>query len=341
MNQDFHFQDQLSDFFADYQRKIKALMLARDKYLLTFLKDPLARLLINCLRLSPLKSVLAAALITAATYSVGYIIHFTYNVEVAGITKTFWDFVYDIILVPLTVGFYTWISARSSYIFYQLDLSGIVIDADDYTHAVTEVSRNMLNNSLIFIFSCCAAVCMAALTIYNAARGSTVWGPREANYTIFFFIKVPVIWMIPWYMVCVIYLRELMLVVSIRRIIDANKLDVSKYHKDRCAKLKPITAHLRRFNYYLAACGAGFIFLVARSLHYGYFVNDVIVNSCLVVYVLISCFFFYFPLYRVNKSVASYEGKSFGESAWVWGRGLALEHALCTIACVVLIHAMR
>jgi hypothetical protein len=295
-------------FIEDFQQKVSYYKYAKQNYLDSFQKDPLAKLLVQKFRFSPVKSGLVGLGIVLLTYIIGYIQFFWTGQEVAGITEAGFDFIYDLFLVPLVYGYYIWVSTRPPYIFLKLQEDGISFsNKEEYDGFVTFHVNNRINIKYIYISSFITSFGLACSTILLTASGTTVWGAPGANFMVLCFLKVPITWAIPWYMVCVIFLKETMTVWTFRKLLKSGKLNIDMFHKDKCGGLKPISDYLLTFVYLIVVCGFGLGYLISRSIKFGYFNQDIFIRLTSLVYLGLTYFYFYFPLHPVHKAMKKLE----------------------------------
>lgn len=289
-------------YIENFRAKVNFFRFARENYLNAYQKDPLAKLFVRKFRLSPIKSGLLGLGTVLLTYLIGCIQYLWSGQEVVGITRTILDFIYDLYLIPMVYGYYIWVSTRPPYIFLKLQEDGISFkNNDEYNRFVTLHVNYIINSRYIYILSFIIAFSLGCLTIYKGMTGSTIWGVPYANPILFYFFKVPITWGIPLYMVCVIFLKETMSVYTFRKLLNYGKLNIDMFHKDKCGGLKPISDYLLTFVYFIVACGLGLVYLVLRSVGFGYFKEDIIIKLALLGYLGITYFFFYFPLHPVHK----------------------------------------
>lgn len=288
--------------FREFRDMLKSFKSAKDDYLHSYRRDPLASFLIKNLKFTPVKSALLGFGIVFLTYLAGYIVHFLMGEEVAGITMTPLDIVYDFFIIPVIYGYYLWISTRPSYVLLKIKENGVLLGTEkEFDKFISLHSNYIINHRWVHLISFLTAAGLVVTTISLAAAGSDLWGPENANYSILYFIKIPITWAIPQYMVCVIYLKELLSIWTFRKLLKHEELEINMFHRDRCGGLKPISDYLLTFTYFIMACGFAFVLLITRSIEFGYFKEDIFVNLSLFVYICISYVFFYFPLHPVHN----------------------------------------
>ncbi len=293
------------DTFIDgFQRKAGFYKAARKSYLNAYQKDPLAKLLVAKLKLSPVKAGLLGFCIVALTYLAGFIQYLLTGHEVAGITQTPLDFVYDLYIVTLVYGYYIWVSTRPPFVFLELQENGVAVnDSEAYNRFVSRHVNGFINSKTIFLLSFLTSFGLACLAIIKGLAGTTVWGAEGASHFLLYFVKIPITWAIPWYMVCVIFLKEAATIWTFRKMLKQGKLNIDLFNKDRCGGLKPISDYLLTVVYFVVACGFGLTYLIARSISFGYFNFDTSINISFVVYLGLTYLFFLFPLHPVHKAM--------------------------------------
>ncbi len=61
-------------------------------------------------------------------------------------------------------------------------------------------------------------------TEYGSFIYSHVWGTPDANFWLFRIIKIPILWALPIYMVIVIYGKQMMMALRVRRMLGSKKI---------------------------------------------------------------------------------------------------------------------
>lgn len=288
--------------FTHFRQRVESFKYARENYLKTYRKDPLAFWLVNKLRLSPLRGAWLGAGIVCLTYLIGVFLYLVQNRQIAGITQTAIDIVYDFTLIPLIYGYYIWVSTTPPVVLFKLSENGVSMrNAGDYNKLVEHLSGNVINHKSIFLFSFAAALTTASIYFYKAVTYPNIWGDPADNFWVLYLLKIPITWTIPWYMACVIFLKQVAAIWSFNQLLQHPDLKINMFHPDRCGGLKPVGDYLIRFTYLMMGCGFGFVLLIYRSIEFKYFEKDILVHLCLIAYLLLSVFFFYFPFHPVNR----------------------------------------
>jgi len=303
----------INEEISDLKETARIYRKARDKYLLLFLKDPLASLLIRKLRLTPVKSAVLGFALTFLTYMTGYILYFLLHQPIAGITMTGLDPLFDFILIPLVFGYYVWISSKGGYLFLDLKRRGIKLDGENKFDRFAYASvNNLINHRFWSIASATVAACLIAVTVFSAATYQTIWGPRESNFILFSLWKVPILWGFSWYMVFVTFIKETAIIISLRRLLRKENLSLNASHEDRQGGMKPVSDYAMKFTYFIMACGFGFVLLFIRSWKYEYLREDMLVDIGLLIYMGLACFFFFFLLSPAHRLIKRLDRKSAG-----------------------------
>lgn len=288
--------------FNDFQAKLKTFKFAREHYLESYHKDPVALLFIKIFRLSPIKGAFLGLMAVLITHLLGFAIFSILNQEIFSIIKTRIDIIYDFCLIPIVFGYYIWVSTRSPLTFLRIYENGISIEnKDEYNKYVTHLSNNIINNKAIYIFSLVASLFVAFIYILKIIGKLNIPGTEDTNYYIFCFFRLPITWIISWYMVCVIFIKQALSIWSFRKLLQHKHLKINMLHPDKCGGLKPISNYLINFTYFIMACGFGFVLLIYRSIKFEYFETNFIIHFSFIIYIIFSCLFFFFPLHPVHK----------------------------------------
>jgi len=288
---------------------------AREEYLLSYRRDFMARYFIDKLRLTPLKSAALGLLLVLSTYSLGLILHIILHRPIAGITISAIDFIYDLVMIPVVFGYYVWISVKSSYLFLELQSNGTIINGEkNIEHFVSTSVNGLINRKLWSAISGATAIASVLITVCVAATYSTIWGPRESSFILFFLIKVPLLWGLSWYMVIMIFLKETAIIISIRRLFTKKEFRLNALNEDLHGGLKPVVDFATRFSYFIMACGFGFVLLFLRSWKYSYTHEDIFVIIALFLYIILACFFFFSPLRPAQRLSLKLKREYFSEA---------------------------
>jgi len=292
--------DQNCDLFRKgYPPKLRRIVgnsrEARRKYLLSFVSDPLASFMIRKLRLNPVKGALVGLAFVFVSFLFGLLLHLLTAQEIAGITKTLVDILFDFFLVPVVFGYYVWISPRAGWMFSEMKERGVELSGEkEYTDTVAGYVNGITNHRFWIRAAAMVIIGLIVITYITFFRGETIWGPSEANPYLFLFWKMPVVWGFSLYMVMMIFSEEIAMVYSVRKLVRSGRLVLNFFHPDRHGGLKPIYDYAKNFSYFITAIGFGFALLYFRGFRYEYIYRDVMMNAGFLVYLGLACFFFFF-----------------------------------------------
>jgi hypothetical protein len=292
-----------SEFLCRVEENARITHEALFRYARSYRKDPLADLLIRKLSLTPLKAGALGFALTFITYAVGFALHEILKKPIAGITAVSMDLIYDFSLIPIVFGFYVWAAPKAGYLFLELKKRGVRFEREDEFDAFAEYScKKVINNRAFITLSGAVTAILAVLTIYSAATFETRWGPRHSNFILFCAWKVPVLWVLSWYMAFMTFLRGVTTAVTLRRLMKKGPA-INILHMDRQGGLKPISDYAMTFAYFVMACGYAFALLFIRSWNYAYWRNDLIVQIGFVIYLALACYIFFLPLVPAESVV--------------------------------------
>lgn len=276
------------------QQKISGLRNAKNSYLHAFLRDPLASFLIKKLHLSPLKAFLAGLIFVLLTYAVRLAVFSSLQDGFAGLQRIRIDFLYDLLLVPLTYGYYIWISSKPSHLTLQMSEDGLF--KPEAAASLEHFHTRHLNHKYVFHTAACASLILLILHLPKIREGAWIWIDHPADISILFLMKIPLTWIIPWYMASIILIKQSMMIFHFRKLYLGSQLQINLFHTDRCGGLKGFSDYLLRFSLYLMFCAFGIVLLTLRGLYFGYFRRDYLVHAAMILYIPLALFYFYFPL---------------------------------------------
>jgi len=321
------FRDRLRRFEQAYHRDYPC-----------FKTDPLARFLIDVGRWSPMKGAVWGFAVVCLTYVIGISIHWISGREVAGITHTFIDVLYDVSLVPVVFGYYIWISTRPAYLFLKLGEHNIAPGGEKTYQAFVTTSLGVIHHRRIHALSLLTTLALVFYHIHGAAAGSGPWGSETVIYTFYYAIKVPFTWMFAWYMTGVIVLKAVMSVWRFRILLRQWFFRLSPGARDAFGGLKPLIDFTAVSFYFIVACGFGLCLLVARGLTLGYFRKDMLVHISLMLYVALSFLFVYLSLQPIQRLIEKTK-KRIGQRLERYGiplPSLFTVKTVCRFACFTL-----
>lgn len=280
--------------FTLLKDRISKIRKARDHYLHAFLKDPMARLLTKRLHLSPLKAYLLGLSFVLFTYAVRLVIFSSLQEGFAGLQRIRIDFIYDLLLVPLTYGYYIWISTSPAYLTLKMSMDGMF--KSDSAGSLEHFHTRNLNHPYVFRIAACASLVLMILHLPKIREGAWIWIDHPADISALFLLKIPLTWIIPWYMASIILIKQSLMIFHFRKLYLSSRLQINLFHKDRCGGLKGFSDYLLRFSFYLMFCAFGIVLLTLRGLYFDYFRRDYLVHAAMILYVPLALFYFYFPL---------------------------------------------
>lgn len=330
--------------YRSFREKVDMLQTARKHYLLAFKADPLAGLMINKLRLSPLKSGLAGFLLVALTYLAGSVAFLSGGKGIVGRPSSLLDALYDFSMIPITFFFFTWLAARLPYLFLRLHQNGVSLTkGPDLPDFAAHVLNKRVFSKTIAAFGIVFALGLAAVHFLQI-HGGNAWGGAVDRGSAFHYLKIFLIWIPAWYMFFTIFARELVFIREFRRAVRNYRLELNPENPDKCGGLRPLAEYLLQFSYYNAACGFGLSLLIIRSIKFGDFSSGILVHLGIVAYLVVSFLLFLSPfhpiflLMRKMKADIRAKAKTMG---WRIDRILPLEilykHSCATIAPVIVL----
>jgi len=301
--------------FELFSNRLEYFKYFKEFFLYSFKSDPLANFMILRLKLSPLKGMVMAFLLTISVYFIGYMLLLITKYPVVGITQTYLDFFYDIVVIPIVFASYLWMSTAPSYTLFRIGQVQEKIEGEmEFPIIISDLFKK-LNNKLIFLFGLGTALFLGfnCLFCVSGKFGSFIGGRLNINF--FYYIKIPVLWFISWYVVAVIVVKVFVFVTALRKILDKIVLDTDESSIHDLKILKPVKDFLKTLTYFFGVCGYGLIMIVVRGNYYGYFNHKWVIYTGVILYVFTISFIFFSPLHpffhllkRAGKKVFDNKG---------------------------------
>ncbi len=278
----------------DILNKINLAEEARSTYYQAFKTDPLARFLINKLHLSPLKAYLLGLAIVVFYDGLALVMKYI-GLNPAGFNLPVLDIAYDLVFIPAVFYFYIWTSATPQEVFLRLEFEGLKVDGyRDMNEFAKRATSSFIHHYFWPLISIILTSLWFLYTEYGSFLYSHVWGTPDANFWLFRIIKIPILWALPIYMVIVIYGKQMMMALRVRRMLGSKKKEAQKIKADRINSI--ISGYFSRFAHFVGACGVGFVLLLYRASVLGYTHIDFVVPSAMVSYLSLCAFFLFYPL---------------------------------------------
>jgi hypothetical protein len=279
-------------------RKFRIIYNSSKGYYYSYRSDKLAKILLERFSFTPFKSALIGFLITLIFYFLAFIIHLITKQDVAGlgINELYIDFFYDVLLMCIVFYYYIWISINAQKIF--LDIQLIEYENQEFNNRIDYIVTNHINHPIIPFIAVIITLLLVALIEYTSfTEEKIMWGTEDANFLLFRIVKVPFVWGIGYYMIIVVFLKQIITVWEIR---DLGKKFRLLDHSDNKIKeklLSIISKYTSTFSYLICICGLGYLYLISRGLIFSYLDKDIIVINSAVIYVILSGYFYFFPLH--------------------------------------------
>ncbi len=296
--------------YISFKDNLRHSKYAKENYLFSFKKDPIANFLISKLKMSPLKGIIVALLFTIIVYAAGFLFLLITDKHVVGITRTYLDIIYDIVSIPTVVGFYIWMSTVPSYTM--LKISQIHKNFDESLEIRETISHLLkkINNKIIFILGFIIAFLLGTNCIIRMISKLGSVTDNSVNHHFFYFVKVPILWFFSWYMAVVIAIKISIFISILRKVLLKIISGFDEISIKNLRIIKPVKDFLKNFTYFLTASGIALIILVVRGYKYGYLNNKLIIYAGITAYTIISVIVFFSPIhpfYTIISKIKNYK----------------------------------
>lgn len=255
----------------------------QDKLKKFYRHDPAAHLLINWLKLNPLKIVLIMLFITAV-----------YSVINPPDSTLF--YVWRLLLYPSLAGYYLWASSSMFYLLTDLEQRSII----NITEADWSLSLRIYRLSIWKYLSICLAIISGALFLFSRPNYrnsflSLPWlgllkilGAMFGSYMAFMTTAILIInaWLI-W------------------AILRPKEIEVEPLHPDRCGGLKPLSRYSLKSAYLIATFGTIIGLIEYRLIIRGIIDEFWFIHLSIPIYIILSLAAFFVPLITAHLEMES------------------------------------
>lgn len=271
-----------------------------------FQGDPIGRILLGRLRLSPTKLALGSLgcvlLFGAASIPV-YALPFVSGNVLEALSAAGWvPIVYALTVIPLAFGFYAWISIESGRLYARLHAAG-VFEMDEQSF------RSTLVGDAGYVRSTHSAGAWAAAGGAITLLVLLVWvvdGARTGAWSdddgVLWALFVPLS-TLGVYMVCMVAARQFSNVMSLWHIFRTCQLRLRPFHPDRAGGLSPLSEFTIAFGYFLALAGFGLALLSIQSQADGRFSSDYLLHVGLGLYIVLAPLTFFGMLGSAHQAM--------------------------------------
>lgn len=277
--------------------------------------DPVGKVLFGKLNASPLVVGAAFFLAVCAVFILSLLLYvFAFSPTVAADFLSWlaasWSVgVYWILVVPLVMAFYAWISIESGQLFGRMYSNGVFEATEsDFQHAVVGASESVRSLHISKAWSVAATLVVLAVILGwvvgdELAGYAAVAEPLGRNVRLTHGLSLPIA-ATGVYMVCMIAARELSTVIGLWRVFRAQNLRLRPLHPDRCGGLGPLNRFALTFAYFLALAGFGLALVSIQSQADGHFLRDYMLHVGLGIYAVLAPLTFFGMLGAAHRAMA-------------------------------------
>lgn len=266
----------------------------------SYQRDPLARLIIDRLRLTPFRFALVmvgatalfyalAAALIAAFYTSGDLVEFLLW------ARRSWAHLILLLIPPTIMGFYCWINIATGHLFDGLAKDNVVEVSNEKLHEMVLGGKGSIkeayNRSAWGIVSMFFTVFIVVLTVVRPGFGQ---GEDATGSHMVLFAAI----MLPFnafliYTVSMMVAKVIITIRSLGKLFSHTTLNLRPLHPDRCGGLRRLQDYTMIVNYAIAVAGFGLSLLVYLSFKAGHLATDYHLYVFLGGYVFLApyCFF--------------------------------------------------
>jgi hypothetical protein len=275
-------------------------------------RDPVARLALDALRLSPVGLAATCFLLelVVGAMQAGYGLFVVRDPRLGPFIS--WghasgfaaNLIFSLVVTPLIWAFYAWMAKTPGRLVASLRGRGLfpsMTDAD--FEAEAKGARRRFNAAGWPIAA--ATVSLAVAFLYISLT------PRNAQPYVY--MRLP-LWFILWYMLGMIAAREWCLITTLSGLFARWKLDLHPLHPDQCGGLGPLNHYATNFTLLIATCGLGLVlnvYMLAGEKR----VLDILLHGAIGVYLVLGPAFFFATLGTAHRAMKTAKDELLGAIA--------------------------
>ena len=289
----------------------------------SYVRDPVARFLVQRLRISSLGAVVFAFIIVAFLHLGAVLGYALWQGGARFDDFVSWQFghwpvvVYQFVTVPLLAAFYPWIMRSSGTLFARLPLDRDGVIGDDVRNIVRSGERSIEGLMKAAGWHLVPALLAIVVTVALIIQGfNNIWErtPRIGrDIWLFYMIAIPAIWLV-WFLITSIAARYIATITGLFRVFTSRSGEIVRlrpWHPDRCGGLSALHEFATRMTWFIAVIGLLLILLAYVSIvsraegdpGISEIVSDPVLLVSLIVYAVLSPLAFLLTLWPAHRAM--------------------------------------
>ena len=268
--------------------------------------DPLGRLLIGRLNLSPVKFGIIAVIASALQFGISFLAAaFSSATTEEVFPDNVWAIVgFGFVVFPLAAGFYIWISRATGRLFADIQRQS-VIDAPEKVLGEAILgseprSVRSIQTSRVWMV---AAIVVTLLGISGWVAEGFDNGSFADKRLLFNILGIPLI-LIGYYALSMLAARQFGILYSLWRVFHRFSLRIRPFHPDRCGGLGALGQYAVSFGYFLFVAGLGLSLVSIPILIHGHFADSYTIYVAIAAYAVVAPLTFFLTLGAAHRAMA-------------------------------------
>ena len=270
-------------------------------------KDPVARLLIDRVGLTPLRFAFVV-LVWEILSNVIPSIKFGVLTEGKDGVQPFLSLInilFAFVVTPIACAFYLWISKAPSELFRRLRSSQVFEAKHDELSAWIENQIREIYHHWIWMVATLYVLACAVYIAWNGQMYRQMWIYVNPVYFVFKASEM----VLGWYTVCMVVAHELATIQILRNLFKRYSVKLYPLHPDRCGGLLPINEYAMNFTYFIAVAGIGLSLIAFAGVQDHHFWQDSLLQFAIGAYVFLGVFCFFAPLDAAHDAMKETKGR--------------------------------
>lgn len=282
----------------------------------SYRSDPLARLIIDRLRLAPYQFALAIVGVTIFLYALTaalYAVFYPDNVLVDFLVwaRRSWAHLVFLFIPPAIMGFYCWINIATGKLFDGLVRDKIIESSNDKLRNIIlhgkESIQEAYNRKTWVVVSIIIVTIALALSIVRPGFREAV-GAIGSDIVIFNIVMLPFL-ALQIYTVCMIVAKEVITIRSLGKLFEQTSINLRPLHPDKCGGLRRLQGYAITVTYAIALAGLGLSLLAYLSFQAGHLANNYLLHILLLSYLILAPYFFFATLGTAHQAMKTNKEK--------------------------------
>jgi hypothetical protein len=272
--------------------------------------DPLARLIIDRLRLTPFRFALVMVGVTILLYglaTLSYTVFYSGDVAADFLlwARRSWAQLISVFIPPAIMGFYCWINIATGRLFDGLVRDNILEAGDQKLRNIVLGGKGSIqeayNRSGWVIVAVLIVVFTVVLSVARPVFRQAV-GDIGENIWLFNAVMLPFLALLV-YILAMIVVKEVTTILSLGRLFSQASLNLRPLHPDGCGGLRRLRNYAVTVNYLIALAGFDLCLLGYSSFQAGHLATDYLLQLFILGYLVLAPYFFFATLGTAHQAM--------------------------------------